>query len=145
MITPQDKELLENKGISEEQIAEQLACFEKGFPYLKLSAAASVEKGILAPDTDEQKKFQADVQPGNHMPFAVKSPREHIGVGWVTAPLPSHIPSKRHPVPLQLDICRQLIIPIHRVAGVRANPRQFLRVRNRDDSAFLSINRKRHF
>ena len=44
MITPQDKELLENKGISEEQIAEQLACFEKGFPYLKLSAAASVEK-----------------------------------------------------------------------------------------------------
>ena len=47
MITPQDKELLENKGISEEQIAEQLACFEKGFPYLKLSAAASVEKGIL--------------------------------------------------------------------------------------------------
>jgi hypothetical protein len=56
MITPQDKELLENKGISEEQIAEQLACFEKGFPYLKLSAAASVEKGILAPDTDEQKK-----------------------------------------------------------------------------------------
>ena len=55
MITPQDKELLENKGISEEQIAEQLACFEKGFPYLKLSAAASVEKGILAPDTDEQR------------------------------------------------------------------------------------------
>ena len=53
MITPQDKELLENKGISEEQIAEQLACFEKGFPYLKLSA----EKGILAPDTDEQKKY----------------------------------------------------------------------------------------
>ena len=53
MITPQDKELLENKGISEEQIAEQLACVEKGFPYLKLSAAASVEKGILAPNTDE--------------------------------------------------------------------------------------------
>ena len=31
MITPQDKELLTQKGISEEQIAEQLACFEKGF------------------------------------------------------------------------------------------------------------------
>ena len=57
MITPQDKELLENKGISEEQIAEQLACFEKVFPFLKLSAAASVEKGILAPNTDEQKKY----------------------------------------------------------------------------------------
>ena len=34
-----------------------MACFEKGFPYLKLSAAASVEKGILAPDADEQKKY----------------------------------------------------------------------------------------
>lgn len=44
MITPQDKELLMQKGISEEQIAEQLACFEKGFPYLKLAAAASLEK-----------------------------------------------------------------------------------------------------
>ena len=31
MITLQDKELLAKKGISEEQIAEQLACFEKGF------------------------------------------------------------------------------------------------------------------
>ena len=57
MITLQDKELLAKKGISEEQIAEQLACFEKGFPYLKLSAAASVEQGILAPDADEQKKY----------------------------------------------------------------------------------------
>ena len=47
MITLQDKELLAKKGISEEQIAEQLACFEKGFPYLKLSAAASVEQHIL--------------------------------------------------------------------------------------------------
>lgn len=57
MITPQDKELLKSKGISEEQIAEQLACFKKGFPYLKLSAAASVEKGILTPDTNEQKEY----------------------------------------------------------------------------------------
>lgn len=57
MITPQDKELLAQKGISEEQIAAQLACFEKGFPYLKLYAAASVDNGILAPDTDAQKKY----------------------------------------------------------------------------------------
>lgn len=39
MITQQDKEMLAQKGISEQQIAEQLACFEKGFPYLKLYAA----------------------------------------------------------------------------------------------------------
>ena len=56
-MTLQDKELLAKKGISEQQIAAQLACFKKGFPYLKLFAAASVENGILAPDTDEQKKY----------------------------------------------------------------------------------------
>ena len=59
MITPEDKELLAKKGISEVQIAEQLACFQKGFPYLKLDAAASVEKGILAPDAEEQKAYLA--------------------------------------------------------------------------------------
>ena len=57
MITPQDKELLAKKGISEEQIADQLACFEKGFPFLKLYAAASVENGILATEPDVQKKY----------------------------------------------------------------------------------------
>lgn len=50
MLTQEDKELLVKKGISEEKIAEQLACFEKGFPFLKLDGAASIEKGILAPD-----------------------------------------------------------------------------------------------
>ena len=29
MLTPEDKDLLVKKGISEQQIAEQLACFEK--------------------------------------------------------------------------------------------------------------------
>ena len=57
MMTPQDKEMLAKKGISEQQIAEQLACFEKGFPYLKLHAAASVENGIMAPAADVQKKY----------------------------------------------------------------------------------------
>ena len=53
MITPEDKILLEKKGISESQIAEQLACFEKGFPFLQLDGAASIDKGILAPQGDE--------------------------------------------------------------------------------------------
>lgn len=57
MITPEDKELLAQKGITEAQIAEQLACFQKGFPYLKLDAAASIEKGILAPGAEEQKEY----------------------------------------------------------------------------------------
>lgn len=57
MITPQDKEQLAQKGISEEKIAEQLACFEKGFPFLKLWSAASIENGILAPAAEAQKKY----------------------------------------------------------------------------------------
>ena len=60
MLTHEDKELLAKKGISEQQIAEQLACFEKGFPYLKLAGATSVEnRGIMIADADEQKKYLA--------------------------------------------------------------------------------------
>lgn len=57
MLTPEDKDLLVKKGISEQQIAEQLACFEKGFPFLKLDAAASIEKGIMAPAENEVKTY----------------------------------------------------------------------------------------
>lgn len=54
MFTSQDKELLAKKGISEEQIREQLSSFEKGFPYLKLENSASIGKGTIAPDEEEQ-------------------------------------------------------------------------------------------
>lgn len=57
MMTPQDEELLAKKGISEQQLSYQLSCFAEGFPSLKLFAAASPEKGLLVPDTDEQEKF----------------------------------------------------------------------------------------
>lgn len=53
MITETDKALLAQKGISEEKLNKQLECFEKGFPYLKLSATASVEKGIVVPSAEE--------------------------------------------------------------------------------------------
>ena len=36
MINAQDKAQLAQKGISEEKFNEQMACFEKGFPFLKL-------------------------------------------------------------------------------------------------------------
>lgn len=57
MITEKDKELLAQKGISEEKMEQQLNCFVKGFPYLKLSAAASVEKGIFVPTDDEAAQY----------------------------------------------------------------------------------------
>lgn len=54
MITDNDKLQLEKKGISEEKLHAQLECFRNGFPFLELSAAASVKKGILQiADIDE--------------------------------------------------------------------------------------------
>ena len=60
MLTREDKELLEKKGISEKQIEEQLACFEKGFPFLRLAGAASVENNsIMVADEAMQKMYLA--------------------------------------------------------------------------------------
>ena len=50
MLTTEDKRQLSERGISEARFNEQLECFRTGFPYLKLNAAASVEKGILQLD-----------------------------------------------------------------------------------------------
>lgn len=57
MMTSKDLEQIKEKGMTEQQIQEQLACFEKGFPFLQLSAAASVEKGILCPDETETNDY----------------------------------------------------------------------------------------
>lgn len=59
MITETDKTLLAKKGISEEKLNEQLACFANGFPFLKLSAAASVGNGIVAPTAEEEAQYLA--------------------------------------------------------------------------------------
>ena len=53
MMTAQDLTLLQKKGITPQQVEEQLECFKKGFPYLRLNAAASVEKGITRPDESQ--------------------------------------------------------------------------------------------
>ena len=56
MLTPSDLAQLSAKGITQEQVMEQLECFRKGFPYLKLHAAAAVPDDILAltPESQEQ-------------------------------------------------------------------------------------------
>lgn len=57
MITKEDLALLDSKGITPEQLENQLSCFKKGFPFLKLASAASVGAGVLAPDAKEQTAF----------------------------------------------------------------------------------------
>jgi len=57
MLTDSDLRQLDGKGISAEQIEEQLTCFKKGFPYLIIQASASIEKGILAIPENEQSVY----------------------------------------------------------------------------------------
>jgi len=47
---------LADKGISESLLTEQLIRLEKGFPFLRLKAAASVGNGILLPSEKEQEE-----------------------------------------------------------------------------------------
>ena len=53
MISKADQALLCKKGISAEQVAEQLKKFKTGFPFLKIESAATIDKGILAPGEEE--------------------------------------------------------------------------------------------
>ena len=57
MISKADQALLEKKGISAEQVAEQLKTFKTGFPFLKIEAAATIGKGVLAPSQQEVEEY----------------------------------------------------------------------------------------
>ena len=53
MISKADQLLLSKKGISAEQVAEQLKTFKTGFPFLKIEDAATIGKGVLNPAENE--------------------------------------------------------------------------------------------
>lgn len=53
MISKADQAFLVKKGISEQQVAEQLQTFKTGFPFLPIEAAATIDKGIVAPSQQE--------------------------------------------------------------------------------------------
>ncbi len=57
MLSQEDLKQIASKGITEEQIANQLNEFKTGFPFLRLEAAAAIGKGIVAPDADERKCY----------------------------------------------------------------------------------------
>ena len=58
MLSQQDLNQLAAKGISEEKLNSQLEEFKTGFPFLKLEAAASVGKGIIAPKEADVKQYE---------------------------------------------------------------------------------------
>ncbi len=57
MITDSDKFILEQKGISLDEFQKQLDNFKTGFPYLDLSAPASIEKGIKVVSENEEQAY----------------------------------------------------------------------------------------
>lgn len=57
-MTQQDIDHLSKKGISEQTVAHQLEQFKSGFPFLKLSGAASIENGgIKSPDSQAKTEY----------------------------------------------------------------------------------------
>ena len=58
MLSEQDLKQIAQKGITPEQIENQLNEFKTGFPFLKLEAAASIGNGIIAPNANERKQFE---------------------------------------------------------------------------------------
>lgn len=58
MFTPQDLKELEARGISQEKAQSQLDSFAKGFPYLTLKCASSLEYGIMSIDDDAAVYYQ---------------------------------------------------------------------------------------
>src|SRR5690554_740389 len=58
MFTKEDLALLRKKNISQQQIEEQLNFFRNGFPFLKIVAPASVEKGILRITESEMEEYR---------------------------------------------------------------------------------------
>ena len=60
MLAEKDLKQIAQKGITEEQINNQLNEFKTGFPFLRLKAAASIEDGIVATsDTDKKAYMKA--------------------------------------------------------------------------------------
>ena len=58
MYTQQDLELLSEKGITQDQIDRQLNYFAAGFPYLSIVSPASVGRGIMRVEEEEEKIYQ---------------------------------------------------------------------------------------
>ena len=59
MLNEQDLKQIALRGISQEQLENQLHQFETGFPFLRLEAAAAVGNGIVAPGEEERKQYVA--------------------------------------------------------------------------------------
>ena len=86
MLSTEDLKQISGKGITEEQVKNQLEDFKKGFPFLKIDAAASVGNGVVAPADDMRKQY---IEAWNNYkagrifrPVPQKDKRQTGGQGW---------------------------------------------------------------
>ena len=52
-----DLTTLQRKGISKEQLEEELKMLKEGFPFLKIYSAATIGKGIMALSDEDKAKY----------------------------------------------------------------------------------------
>lgn len=57
MLSQEDLKQISLRGITEEQVEHQLDEIKQGFPFLKIEAAASIDKGIMSPTENEINKY----------------------------------------------------------------------------------------
>ena len=60
MLSTNDLNQIQQRGITEQQAEHQLEQIKAGFPFLRIEAAAAIGKGIMAPDDAQREKFVAD-------------------------------------------------------------------------------------
>jgi len=58
LLTEHDKTQIINRGMTEEQVLNQLEQLSSGFPYLKLKAAATIGQGILSIQNSDKEHYQ---------------------------------------------------------------------------------------
>ena len=58
MLNESDKKVLETRGITPEQLQEQLDRFTTGFPYLKIYDSARPGEGITVLDAHDEEKAE---------------------------------------------------------------------------------------
>ena len=56
MFSEKDKQQIINRGSEEQNVVKQIENFKKGFPYLQVEEAASVDNGIIQLDAEHLKK-----------------------------------------------------------------------------------------
>uniref|UniRef100_A0AB33IYX1 DUF4301 family protein n=1 Tax=Prevotella sp. GTC17254 TaxID=3236794 RepID=A0AB33IYX1_9BACT len=56
-LSPSDLKQISNHGMTPEHVEHQLQEIKRGFPFLRLEQAASINKGIIAPSTSERDQY----------------------------------------------------------------------------------------